>query len=352
MMEQYFDAFFYYANWGTHWFMLRLPKKPSMSRPVKQYAADDHLDIWTKGDFVMLDFAPRTNRAIGTGTKSEGGLASLIPLRADLLNGDFRALYLGWLAAAQDGILDADDVEPPAPPGLQRLSASLKSLAEFLRIDDKLLKAAATAGPAEVAVQTTKKELARWIAKLPAAEKNKILLQLAEGNDPHLSMHLLQTFPQIPWKATVAGSSKGTDGGGRSANCWPRQDWAKQPKTPRVRTYLGRRVPRLACPIVFSTLLETSPPWHPACRLVYFLPAGDSSFEKGPHMQCSKNPGGRDGHGELRQILNDRFGFAQFKPGQQEVIEHLLAGRSAAAVFPTGGGKSLCYQLPALLLPG
>jgi ATP-dependent DNA helicase RecQ len=52
------------------------------------------------------------------------------------------------------------------------------------------------------------------------------------------------------------------------------------------------------------------------------------------------------------EILRDRFGLPGFRPGQQAVIEHLLAGRSAAAVFPTGGGKSLCYQLPALLLPG
>jgi len=50
--------------------------------------------------------------------------------------------------------------------------------------------------------------------------------------------------------------------------------------------------------------------------------------------------------------LQQYFGFQDFKPGQREVIDHLLAGRSAAAVFPTGGGKSLCYQLPALLLPG
>lgn len=50
--------------------------------------------------------------------------------------------------------------------------------------------------------------------------------------------------------------------------------------------------------------------------------------------------------------LQQYFGFEDFKPGQREVIDHLLAGRSAAAVFPTGGGKSLCYQLPALLLPG
>src|SRR3954469_7808656 len=53
-----------------------------------------------------------------------------------------------------------------------------------------------------------------------------------------------------------------------------------------------------------------------------------------------------------RDVLRDSFGLTDFRPRQEEVIGHLLAGRSAAAVFPTGGGKSLCYQLPALALPG
>jgi ATP-dependent DNA helicase RecQ len=53
-----------------------------------------------------------------------------------------------------------------------------------------------------------------------------------------------------------------------------------------------------------------------------------------------------------RDLLRGQFGFDEFRPGQAEVMEHLLAGRSAAAVFPTGSGKSLCYQLPALLLDG
>jgi ATP-dependent DNA helicase RecQ len=52
------------------------------------------------------------------------------------------------------------------------------------------------------------------------------------------------------------------------------------------------------------------------------------------------------------ETLAERFGFDSFRPGQQQVVEALLAGRSALAVFPTGAGKSLCYQLPALLLDG
>ena len=55
---------------------------------------------------------------------------------------------------------------------------------------------------------------------------------------------------------------------------------------------------------------------------------------------------------ELTDALRGHFGFEQFLPGQREVIEHLLAGRSAVAVFPTGAGKSLCFQLPALLFEG
>ena len=53
-----------------------------------------------------------------------------------------------------------------------------------------------------------------------------------------------------------------------------------------------------------------------------------------------------------QQLLTETFGFEQFLPGQAEVIKHLLAGRSSLAIFPTGGGKSLCYQLPALTFDG
>ncbi|MEM9479025.1 MAG: RecQ family ATP-dependent DNA helicase [Verrucomicrobiota bacterium] len=55
---------------------------------------------------------------------------------------------------------------------------------------------------------------------------------------------------------------------------------------------------------------------------------------------------------ECTRVLRNEFGLERFRDGQREVIEALLAGRSALAVFPTGGGKSLCYQLPALLFDG
>ncbi|KNC10810.1 ATP-dependent DNA helicase RecQ [Pantoea sp. RIT-PI-b] len=53
-----------------------------------------------------------------------------------------------------------------------------------------------------------------------------------------------------------------------------------------------------------------------------------------------------------QQVLQDTFGYQQFRPGQQNIIETALAGRDCLVVMPTGGGKSLCYQIPALVREG
>jgi ATP-dependent DNA helicase RecQ len=52
---------------------------------------------------------------------------------------------------------------------------------------------------------------------------------------------------------------------------------------------------------------------------------------------------------DLSAALHDLFGFRDFRPGQREACQAALAGRDVLVVMPTGSGKSLCYQLPALL---
>ena len=55
---------------------------------------------------------------------------------------------------------------------------------------------------------------------------------------------------------------------------------------------------------------------------------------------------------DARRLLSDRFGFDDFREGQADVVGRLLDGRSVVAIFPTGAGKSMCYQLPALMFEG
>ena len=55
---------------------------------------------------------------------------------------------------------------------------------------------------------------------------------------------------------------------------------------------------------------------------------------------------------QARKTLSDVFGYDSFRPGQESVVSAILTGRDVMAVMPTGAGKSLCYQIPALVLPG
>ena len=53
-----------------------------------------------------------------------------------------------------------------------------------------------------------------------------------------------------------------------------------------------------------------------------------------------------------RETLFHVFGYTQFRGPQEDIVEHVAAGGDALVLMPTGGGKSLCYQIPALLRPG
>jgi ATP-dependent DNA helicase RecQ len=66
--------------------------------------------------------------------------------------------------------------------------------------------------------------------------------------------------------------------------------------------------------------------------------------------QAGRSPGG--GERTAHEVLREVFGFASFRGQQLAIIEHVTAGGDAVVLMPTGGGKSLCYQVPALLRPG
>ncbi|MET9381610.1 hypothetical protein ABZY09_11055 [Streptomyces sp. NPDC002928] len=213
MVERYFDAHLHVTNWGTHRLMLRLPKQALNLPTVQPYCLHRNVEAWTTRTHLLLDL---TNEDEG-GDWIEGAddsLAALIGVRDELATGDLRPLYLAWLSALAAWELEDDAEEeyqtcpePPVPAGLGELTAPQSALADFLRVDDDLLTAAAQASPdvPKKPARPTKKELAPLIAAMPQKEKDALLLRLALGPEPRLRTEVLHRLRGTTAPVTVAG---------------------------------------------------------------------------------------------------------------------------------------------------
>jgi hypothetical protein len=192
-MERYFDAFLYFANWGTNRLMLRLPSGALDLRTAKSYVTGHSCSARVKDGLTLLEFLSDEEGGDGWYEEGHGALSSIIPLRADLAASDHRALYLGWLLGVQNEEVAEDALEPPVPPGLGELTAGLRALADFLRIDGDLIAAAAERSP-RADESPTAETLARWIVALPEAEKDRLLPGIAAGEQPQPRAALLRRF--------------------------------------------------------------------------------------------------------------------------------------------------------------
>ena len=194
LMEKYFDAFLYVANWGTHWFMLRVPRRLINVDLAKEYCIGGSATVYEKGEYLILEFVSETDDY--EWEEGEGWLSSLISLRSDIIRGDYRCLYLAWLYCVQMDEIDEEEFEPPVPPNLRDLNAPLKSFVDFIRIDADFVAVAAENSASRDTQTEYQKELRSWINNLPENEKDEILFRMIKDHDPHLGTELLQRFQQ------------------------------------------------------------------------------------------------------------------------------------------------------------
>lgn len=196
--------------WGTRTVRLRVPRATADLPAMRRYAVDRVIDLRaTKAHVVVTLSVDEEGGGGWVGEDGDGWMQKLLGLRKELMAGDHRALYLGWLAATLWGDLDEDEREPAVPPGLRRLTKAQAHLADFLALDDDLVEAAAQASRGgAVAATPTKAALAKWVAALPANQKDAWLVAAALDDGANVGTTLLQAYRKAQPKAAAAGPAK------------------------------------------------------------------------------------------------------------------------------------------------
>jgi len=186
LVARWFDLHLYQSNWGTRRLIMRLPKHLLNRKDIDAFLGQlDWVEVLTSGDNVILDMSRHEVEPDDDLDDGTGWLASLAPLRSDVLAGDLRLFYLLWLTAVQDGLVDDDEVEPMR--GIGPLTGALEAFANFFVVDPDLVQAAAELEADGAA--TSKDDLRRVLAATSDRDKTELLLRVAEG-DVHVAAEL------------------------------------------------------------------------------------------------------------------------------------------------------------------
>lgn len=193
VLEQYFDAMLYLANWGSRRLMFRFPKSLIDLSQVQPYEVEDVIEFRETAEHVILDI-DFLEEGVVFWVEGEGRLSSLTRLRDDIWQQDYRVLYLAWLKAISMNILNESEREPPVPAGLRSLSSALRNFVNLFEIDNHLLAVAAKMSSEPS--QLSESDLRHAISQLSRVECEEYLLRLVQG-ESHLSIVLNARLHQI-----------------------------------------------------------------------------------------------------------------------------------------------------------
>ena len=182
VLLKYFDAMLYAANWGSRELAFRFPVAAVDAKAIRAFCIEDRISLTREGEFQVLEIDLSEDEG-SDWIDVEGILRRLVPLREQIIQGDYRALYMAWLAE-READEDEDDEEeettqPPVPAGLRKLTAAHKAFMQFFDIDSYLVKAAAESS--EALQPISDQALAGALSLLPRQECDAFLLRVLQG---------------------------------------------------------------------------------------------------------------------------------------------------------------------------
>ncbi|MCA9564003.1 MAG: hypothetical protein KC561_10965, partial [Myxococcales bacterium] len=187
LMARYFDVAFFMQFWSDWYFAVKLPNTSCIKT----------LELYIDGELVTLTQA-KDGHVLNTSLYNpvdycdpvDHYLSALMPIRDEIIRGDMRAPYLGWLRSLEEGEYDEDSLEPPLPAGLQNLTPAQQQYKKFLNLSNDVLEYAAQSSPP---LQPQREvNPSEWLPTLEESEKDELLLSMLEEGVARVRLRYLE----------------------------------------------------------------------------------------------------------------------------------------------------------------
>jgi hypothetical protein len=192
MLRDYFDVYLHVTNYGTRTLGFRLPSELVDHEKFEKYTGVDELETQSDDAHLLLLFRPYLEPGEDDWWRQMEVMEKLLPIREQLMRGDLRALYLGWLTSIMWGWLPKEATEPPVPAGLGDLDNALEALVDFLVLDPSLVRAAARESPEREDTEQSS-AIRAWLEDLDEERRTEWLMRAFEG-DPRLSATMRRAY--------------------------------------------------------------------------------------------------------------------------------------------------------------